>query len=59
MTKLVTRLRTTIGTLGNAGALANAHGELIRTASAHAAVDLLEQRLATVAASPVALPDAA
>ena len=57
MTAIVIRLRAAVRSLGNDGALANAGGELRRTAAAHAAVDRLEQRFAMAAVAP--LPDAA
>jgi hypothetical protein len=57
MTAIVIRLRAVVRSLGNDGALANAGGELRRTAAANAAVDRLEQRFATVELAP--LPDAA
>jgi hypothetical protein len=59
MEAIVIRVRAVVRSLGNAGALANAHGELVRTATAHAAIDRLEQRLAAASPRPVTLPDAA
>jgi hypothetical protein len=57
MTAIVIRLRAVVRSLGHEGALANAGGELRRTAEAHAAVDRLERRFATI--EPAPFPEAA
>jgi hypothetical protein len=57
MTAIVITLRSVVRSLGNEGALANAGGELQRTAEAHAAVDRLERRFATI--EPAPFPEAA
>lgn len=58
MTQLIHRLRHAVSSLGNAGAVANALGELARATADRAAVEQLALRMA-VATEPTRAPAAA
>jgi hypothetical protein len=53
MTQLLSRLRQTVRSLGNEGALANIISEMGQAAAARHAVDQLELRMALVAPAPM------